>query len=151
MLINVTQLKSIFTDDLRNMPLSLWKYSDKFWIRTQLSASRRKFLTVWPSNASRHKAVYARNYNFLRLAWTCEPICESVWPPIACPYASSSFYEIALTCLHWRVRLASDISLILRSSLFCIGFKFPPPAQVLPRATVSKDNTFPAHAWMASF
>ena len=56
-------------------------------------------LTVWPPNTSRHKLIasqlYIREvYDFLQLAWTCEPTCESVWPPIASPYASSGFANL---------------------------------------------------------
>ena len=71
-------------------------------------ASRGKFFTIWPPNASRHKLIasqlYIREiYVFLRLAWTCEPTGESVWPPIASPYASSQGFanlrrRLASTC-----------------------------------------------------
>ena len=63
------------------------------WLSSSSYASRRKFFPVWPLNASRHKLIanqlYMREiYDLLRLAWTCEPTCESVWTPIASPYAS---------------------------------------------------------------
>ena len=56
------------------------------WVDFELKfvSKTTKFLTVWPSKASRHKLML---YGFLSLAWTCEPTCESVWPPIASPYA----------------------------------------------------------------
>ena len=77
-------------------------------IWTQVDSS---FFTVWPPSASRHKLIpsnlllwkrinqlYAWN---LRLFATCEPTCESVWPPFASPYASSGFANLrwlASTC-----------------------------------------------------
>ena len=76
-------------------------------IRMQVDANRRKFFTVWPPNASRHKLpiasqLYMREiHDFLRLPWTCEPTCESVWPPIASPHASFGFANLrwlASTC-----------------------------------------------------
>ena len=60
------------------------------------SASRRQFFTVCPPNPSRHKLISSQ----LWIAWslqlfaTCEPTCESVWPPIASPYASSGFINL---------------------------------------------------------
>ena len=57
-----------------------------FWSRLNSYASRRKFFTVWPPNASRHMLITSQhtwNLGLLQLAWTCEPTCESVWPPIA--------------------------------------------------------------------
>ena len=53
----------------------------------------------WPPNASQHKLIasqlYTREiYEFLRFARTWEPTCESVWPPIASPYASSGFANL---------------------------------------------------------
>ena len=64
-----------------------------------LYVSRRKFFTVLPPNASRHKLIasqlYIREmYGFLQFAWTCEPTCESVWPPIVSPCASSGLANL---------------------------------------------------------
>ena len=54
-------------------------------------ARRRMFFTVWPPNASRQKlsaSQYMREiYDLLATSWTCESTCESVWPPVASPYA----------------------------------------------------------------
>ena len=74
------------------------------WSSSNSYASRRKFVTVWPPNASRHNLIasqlYMREmYDFLRLAsrlanrlathrtsvrkfWFCKLAltCESVWP-----------------------------------------------------------------------
>ena len=41
-------------------------------------------------------------HDFLWLAWTWEPTCESVWPPIASPYASAGFANLP--------RLASSLN-----------------------------------------
>ena len=73
------------------------------WSSSNSYASPRKLFTVWPPNVSRHKLIasqlYMREiYDFLRLVWTCKPTCESVWPPIASPYASSGFAKLASTC-----------------------------------------------------
>ena len=57
------------------------------WPSSNSYPSRRKCFTVWPPNASRHKLIASKLY--MRLAWTCEPTCESVWPTIASPYVSS--------------------------------------------------------------
>ena len=65
-------------DDLHRLGMNWVDFELKFVSKTT------KFLTVWPSKASRHKLML---YGFLSLAWTCEPTCESVWPPIASPYA----------------------------------------------------------------
>ena len=59
-------------------------------------ATQRKSAQV-----DRKSTVYVWNLRFLRLAWACEPTCESVWPPFASPYASSGFanlWRLALTC-----------------------------------------------------
>ena len=66
--------------------------------------SGRKFFTVLTPSASRHKLIasdlllwkrvnqwYAWN---LQLFATCEPTCESVWPPITSPHASSAFANL---------------------------------------------------------
>ena len=53
-------------------------------------ATQRKSTQV-----DRKSSVYEWN---LRLVWTCELTCESVWPPISSPHASSSFAN-----LHWLV------------------------------------------------
>ena len=42
----------------------------------------------------------------LRLLTTCERTCESVWPPIPSPYASSGFKPAVQTCIDLRARLA---------------------------------------------
>ena len=48
------------------------------------ASPRGTFCTVWPPNASRHKLIASQLYmRALRLAWTSEPTCESVWPPFA--------------------------------------------------------------------
>ena len=71
------------------------------WWSSNSYASRRKFVTVWPPNTSRHSLIASQLYQrAFRLAWTCEPTCKSVWPPIASPYASSCFanlYRLAST------------------------------------------------------
>ena len=59
------------------------------WSSSNSYVSRRKFFTVWPPNASRHKLIasplykHAWNLQLFATGWTCEPTCESVWPPIA--------------------------------------------------------------------
>ena len=84
--------------------IALWSSSNSW---------RRNFIAVWPPNASWHKLIASQlcireTYDFLRLAWTCEPTCESVWPAIASPYASSGLAnKLASTCIDWRVCLAS--------------------------------------------
>ena len=47
------------------------------WIRL---ATKRKSTQV-----DYKSSVYAWNLHSLRLSWTCQPTCESVWPPIARP------------------------------------------------------------------
>ena len=63
------------------------------WLSSNSYTSRRKFFTVWPPNASRTswsqvncQLYMSKIYNLLRLVWTCEPTCESIWPPIESPY-----------------------------------------------------------------
>ena len=63
-----------------------------------LNASRRTFFAVWPLDASSHMC---EKYFFLRLVWSYEPTCESVWPPFVNPYASPGFANLrslASTC-----------------------------------------------------
>ena len=77
-------------DDLRSV-----------WSRSNLHASQNKFFTVWPPKPSQRKLkwkmiVCLTWFFFLRLACTCEDTCESVWPPNASVYASS-------TCVHLRL------------------------------------------------
>ena len=70
------------------------------WSSSNSYTSRREFFTVWPLNTSRHKVITSHLYmrkiwDFLKLTWwTCEPTCESVWPPIASPYASSGLANL---------------------------------------------------------
>ena len=56
-----------------------------------------------------HKSTvqYMREIDdFLRLVWTCEPTCESGWPPIASPYTSSGFVNLRLLGLTSTARVA---------------------------------------------
>ena len=106
------------------------------------NSSRRKFFTVWTLNASGHKLIASQQYmsgiyGFLRLAWTCEPTCESVWPPFASLYASSGFANLCRlvspfghpsqvctqvlvlqTCVDLRIRLAT-LRKSVRKFWFC--------------------------------
>ena len=83
-----------------------WTPVQWLWSSLNSYASRCTFFTVWPPNASRHKLIasqlYMREiYDFLQPGWTCEPTCESVWPPITSLYASSgfaNFRRLASTC-----------------------------------------------------
>ena len=79
------------------------------WSTSNSHASRRKFFTVWPPNANQHKWIARHLYKreilrLLRLAWTYELTCESVWPSIASPYASFVFANFS------RVGVAGKIS-----------------------------------------
>ena len=79
--------RALSCDDLR------W-----LWSSSNSNASRRKFFT----NTCRSQvSCICVNYAFCDLPWTYEQTCESVWPPIASPYASSGFANLrrlASTC-----------------------------------------------------
>ena len=78
------------------------------WSSSNSYASPRKF---WPPNST----VYAWKLRLLRLAWTCESTCESVWPPIASPCASSGFANLR--------RLASPLARALGFCLISMLFR----------------------------
>ena len=70
-------------------------------IRTQVDASFSPFghpTQVDPS-WSQVNCIWLKFTTFCNLwtwawTWTCEPPCESVWPPIVSPYASSGFVNL---------------------------------------------------------
>ena len=71
--------------------------------------SRRRFFTVWPPNASRHNLIASncicvKFMTFVWLAWTCEPISESV--SVATHRKSVRKFWFATACVGLRVRLA---------------------------------------------
>ena len=107
---NLPLLATPFSQGLRALALTCDNLRS-FWSRSNLHASRQgKFFTVWPPNPSQRSWVTSINrllaneiqdmsalkWFFLRLACTCEETCESVWPPNASLYASS-------TCGHMRL------------------------------------------------
>ena len=61
----------------------------QLWSSSNSYASRRKFFTVWPPNATRHKLIASHLWNFQlsvtlrelmsRLTWTYEPTCVNLW------------------------------------------------------------------------
>ena len=62
-----------------------------------------------PTQVDRHKLI-ASSCIFVKFTTFCvnlQPTCESVWSPIASPYASSGFANVDL-----RVRLASGLTRI---------------------------------------
>ena len=93
-------------------------------IRTQVDARFSHFGHPTQVDASWSQVDASQQYrreihDFLRLAWTCEPTCESVWPPIASPYARSGFENLcrlASTCE--SVGNIGTIAVFVRSSRF---------------------------------
>ena len=91
---------------------------------TQVDAS---FFTIWPPNTSRHTLVTSEhtwNVRLLKLAWTCDLTCESVWPPIAsllqvlilqtCESIWSAAYSpiTQFACVFLRARVTKEWTLI---------------------------------------
>ena len=54
------------------------------------------------TQVDRKSTVYAWNLWLLRLAWTCKPTCESVWPRIASLCASSGFANLRRLASAWE-------------------------------------------------
>ena len=87
------------------------------WLCSNLYASRHTFFTAWPPNASQHKLIASQLYMpALRLAWTCEPTCETcvnLRADLRIRLATHRksirkfwFCKLASICIYLRVRLA---------------------------------------------
>ena len=89
-------------------------------IRRQVDANVLRLATQLKSiQVDRKSAVIINRtnmreiYSFLRLAWTYQPTCESIWPPFTSAYASSGYWSgLALTFESVCVGLAIETAVV---------------------------------------
>ena len=94
---NLGLLATPFDQALRGLALT-WGDQRSLWSISNLHASRRNFFTVWPPNPNVSWPIISQwntgyvclEMGFLRLGCTSEEPCESVWPPTASIFASST-------------------------------------------------------------
>ena len=82
------------------------------FVRKSLQVFHRLTAQRKSTQVDRKSTVYA--WHLRLFAWTCEPTCESIWPPIASLYASSGFANL-------RVHLARALIIQKIDDNECLG------------------------------